>query len=114
MLDRVTPTAGELRWLAAGTIVIAAVAGWRWWQWHAPAPAPHTTTTPARGLQLDVNTAAWYELDALPGLGETLARRIVDHRAANGRFASLEALARVPGISPAKVKALTPFLVTPE
>jgi competence protein ComEA len=114
VLDRVTPTPGELRWLAALTAAIAVTAGVQWWRWRAPAPPVVVAEEPARGLRLDPNTAAWYELDALPGLGETLARRIVDDRAANGRFDSLGALSRVPGISPAKVATLTPYLVAPE
>ena len=114
MVDRVTPTVRELRWLAALAAVIAVTAGVQWWRWRAPAPPISVTTGPAAPLRLDVNTAAWYELDALPGLGETLARRIVDDRTANGRYDSLAALSRVRGISPAKVAALTPYLVTPE
>ncbi len=114
MLNRVTPTPGELRWLAVFAAVIALIAGAQWWRWRAPAPRMAVTHEPARGLRLDVNQADWYELDALPGLGETLARRIVDDRAARGRFHSLDALTRVPGISPAKVAALAPFLVAPE
>jgi competence protein ComEA len=50
---------------------------------------------------LDVNAATVADLDALPGIGPVLAQRIVDHRASNGRFTSVEQLDDVPGIGPA-------------
>ena len=114
MLERVTPTSRELRRLAALTAAIAVIAGVQWWRWSAPAAAPLVSHAPSTGLLLDINTAAWYELDALPGLGETLARRIVADRAAHGPFASPAALSRVPGISDTKAAALAPHLVASE
>lgn len=114
MLDRVTPTPRELRWLAgfaAAVVGIAIVQGARW---RAPAPAMTVVLEPARGLRLDVNTAAWYELDALPGIGETTARKIVAEREAHGRYASLDDLTRVAGLSAKRVQAIAPHLVAPE
>ncbi|MGY1631213.1 ComEA family DNA-binding protein [Geodermatophilus sp. SYSU D01186] len=55
---------------------------------------------PAAG-QVDLNTATAADLDALPGIGPVLAQRIVDHRAQQGRFTSVEQLDDVPGIGPA-------------
>jgi competence protein ComEA len=52
------------------------------------------------GDRIDVNRATADELERLPGIGPALARRIVDHRDANGRFRSLEELETVPGIGP--------------
>jgi len=51
--------------------------------------------------KVDLNTAEAWLLEALPGIGEVLARRIIDHRAENGPFLEIEDLARVDGISPA-------------
>ena len=56
---------------------------------------------PAPAGPLDLNTATVADLDALPGLGQVLAQRIVDHREQHGRFASVEQLDDVPGIGPA-------------
>jgi competence protein ComEA len=48
-------------------------------------------------LDLDVATAS--EIDAIPGVGPTLAKRIVADRMANGAFRELTALQRVRGVS---------------
>ena len=40
----------------------------------------------ADGERIDLNTADASELTLLPGIGETLAQRIVDYRAAQGGF----------------------------
>ncbi len=45
-------------------------------------------------FQLDVNEAQWPEFSVLPGIGETLAKRIVESREADGPFADLEDLQR--------------------
>lgn len=54
---------------------------------------------PALAQPVDINTASPDELEALPGIGPRLAGEIVRERERNGPFASLEDLARVPGIS---------------
>lgn len=58
------------------------------------------------GLPLDVNRATPLELETLPGIGTTLAERIVNHRAAGGPFHSIDELRQVAGIGPAKLEAL--------
>ena len=50
---------------------------------------------------LDVNTATAKQLQSLPGIGPTKAGDIVAYRDANGPFASLADLDKVPGIGPA-------------
>lgn len=59
---------------------------------------------------VDVNRADWPELMQLPGVGETLARRIIEWRATHGPFASEEALGQVPGIGSKTLAALRPHL----
>ena len=58
------------------------------------------------GLPLDINQATEAELDALPGIGAQLAQRIVVERKAHGPFTDLNALQRVPGIGPGKLRLL--------
>jgi competence protein ComEA len=49
---------------------------------------------------VDVNSATAAELATLPGIGDSLAERIVAYREANGAFADLNALDAVEGIGP--------------
>lgn len=55
---------------------------------------------------VDINSADAALLDTLPGVGPSTAAKIVADRAANGRFATVDDLARVPGIGPKKLDSL--------
>ncbi len=55
----------------------------------------------AGGSLVNINTASATELEALPGIGEVIAQRIVDHRTANGSFATVDELMEVSGIGEA-------------
>jgi len=61
-------------------------------------------------FQLDVNQADWPEISVLPEVGETLARRIVESRVADGPFADLDELQRVRGIGPKTLERIRPYL----
>jgi competence protein ComEA len=56
--------------------------------------------------RVDINTAEDWLLEALPGIGEVLARRIIDYRTENGPFLDIEDLAHVDGIGPALIDSL--------
>lgn len=60
--------------------------------------------------RLDVDTAGASALDRLPGIGPSLAARIVADRESRGPFGGVEALARVKGIGPALVERLRPLV----
>jgi competence protein ComEA len=79
----------------------------------APAPAAPGAGGPAPGTggpgasdgsaaaTVDINTADAVALEALPGIGPSIAQAIVEWREANGQFASVDELEDVPGIGPA-------------
>ena len=48
--------------------------------------------------QININIASAAELDTLPGIGPTLAQRIIDYRTTNKHFRSIEDIKRVSGI----------------
>ncbi|OMC30132.1 ComEA family DNA-binding protein [Mycobacterium colombiense] len=71
----------------------------------APTPAPGSVK-PKPGQAVDLNTATVAELDALPGVGPVTAAAIVAWRQSNGRFTSVDQLADVEGIGPARLEKL--------
>jgi competence protein ComEA len=55
---------------------------------------------------VDINTATVDQLEALPGIGPTLAGAIVQERERNGPFRSVADLTRVPGIGDGRLAQL--------
>ncbi|MFD2792699.1 helix-hairpin-helix domain-containing protein [Promicromonospora vindobonensis] len=72
-----------------------------------PGPTPGGGTPPdpgagpATGGTVDINGADAVALEALPGVGPSIAQAIVEWRDTNGPFASVDELEDVPGIGPA-------------
>jgi len=62
------------------------------------------------GKLVNINTASKDELVALPGIGQTLAERIVLFRGNKGKFGSAEDLQKVKGISKKKFEKLKPLV----
>lgn len=81
--------------------------------WGGPSPGSAGTAATGAGapVRVDVNHASAEELDAVPGIGPTLAQRIVAYRRANGPFARVEDLTKVPGIGPKTLEAMKEWLV---
>lgn len=59
---------------------------------------------------IDINAVSWPELTCLPGIGEVLAKRIVDARSQHGPFSRCEDLLHVHGIGRKTVEKMRPFL----
>jgi competence protein ComEA len=62
------------------------------------------------GRGIDPNRATAEELELLPGVGPSLAKRIVAERAAGGPFREARDLRRVKGIGEKTLKRLAPWL----
>ncbi|HVA33893.1 MAG TPA: helix-hairpin-helix domain-containing protein [Candidatus Baltobacteraceae bacterium] len=70
----------------------------------APSPAP---------AAVDVNAAGAPELAAVPGIGRTIAQRIVDMRERDGAFGSLDELLDVAGMTQTRLDRAQPYLQPP-
>lgn len=61
-------------------------------------------------LGFPLNIATTEELELLPGIGPSLARRITNHRTQFGNFKSINELQAVPGIGEKTLQRLQPLL----
>jgi competence ComEA-like helix-hairpin-helix protein len=116
MLDRTS--AGALSAIAAALALVALA--------HVPQRAPAAavpkpthvsaaaTSVAVRalrdGARIDLNRAQPGDLELLPGIGPSLAQRIVDDRKAHGDFTRVDALLRVRGVGPRTLERLRGLL----
>ncbi|WP_190209999.1 ComEA family DNA-binding protein [Kitasatospora indigofera] len=73
-------------------------------------PPPPPATGPTTRSPVSLNRATTEQLDALPGVGPTLAQRILAYREAHGGFRSLDQLRQVSGIGERTYAELKPLL----
>jgi competence protein ComEA len=95
--------------LCAGTILL----GVHWVRingWVARGEPVQVLTADGYFYTLDVNHATWVEWAQLDGIGETLARRIVQDRLDRGPFADIEDVSRVRGIGQKTMDRIRPHL----
>jgi len=84
----------------------------------SPAPSPRAETlgqpaaeTAPDPRPLDLNQASVEQIARLPGMGPALARRIIEERERRGRFDSPEALRQVLGLGPKKLAAVRDLII---
>jgi competence ComEA-like helix-hairpin-helix protein len=65
-----------------------------------------TSALPSTQTRININTASVSELETLPGIGKSLAERIVEHRHKFGPFRRPEHLIIVRGVSDKRFRAL--------
>jgi competence protein ComEA len=76
----------------------------------AAAPAPAKSAA-SEARPVDINTAGSAELESVPGIGKSLAQRILTFREKNGAFGSVDDLLKVQGIGEKSLQRLRPYLV---
>lgn len=59
--------------------------------------------------KIEINTATAEQLRTLPGIGPSKAQAIIDYRASNKRFNSVDDLLQVKGIGPKILEKLRPY-----
>jgi len=64
----------------------------------SPASTSPSSNSDQTSGKININTATQAELESLPGIGPTYAKRIIEYRTANGGFKSIEQMKNVKGI----------------
>ena len=62
--------------------------------------------------KININTADFYTLMTLPGIGETYAQRIIDYRNANGPFQDISDIKNVDGIGEKRYESIKNLITT--
>ncbi len=65
-----------------------------------------SSSTSTSSKKVNINTATQEELDTLPGIGPSIASKIIDYREQNGKFNSIEEIKEVSGIGDAKYEKI--------
>ena len=98
------------------TVLMSVLLLWLTFEWMMAATSRPDPLLLQRGpefqahFRVDVNDSIWVDWMQLEGIGPSLAQRIVADRDINGRFNSIEDVGRVPGIGPASLARLRPWL----
>ena len=76
-----------------------------------PSPQPEKVASTARTTAcLNLNTATVEELKALPGIGDTLAQRIIEYRTQHGNFRRPQEVIIIEGFSEKRYRAIADLI----
>lgn len=73
-------------------------------------PVPVTAEKQVAIPIVNINTASLAELDLLPGIGPVYAQRIIDYRASNGGFKTIEEIKNVKGIGDSTFEKMKSYI----
>jgi competence protein ComEA len=76
-----------------------------------PTPTPYGLSADGK---IDINLADAALLETLPGIGPTIAQRIVEYREMNGPFGAIEEIQKVSGVGPAKFEGIRASIAVDE
>ncbi len=79
-----------------------------------PTPGLENEPPTSSSELIDINTASQAELESLPGIGPTTAKKIMDYRDANGPFVSIEDIVNVSGIGPVTFERIKDLITVGE
>ena len=75
------------------------------------APAPQKAGEAGKtGAVVDLNVATEAQLQDVPGIGPSLAKKIVEFRKENGPFKTVDDLMKIRGIGEKSIERLRPYL----
>lgn len=83
---------------------------------HGRAPARHgrrARATPPPASSVDLNADGAATLAAVPGIGRAVAQRIIEMRAREGNFSSIDELLDVAGMTQARLERARPYIKEP-
>ena len=60
---------------------------------------------------MNINEAKQEELEELPGIGPSIAKKIIEYREQNGKFTSIDELQEVKGIGEAKFENIKEYIM---
>jgi competence ComEA-like helix-hairpin-helix protein len=75
-----------------------------------PPKSPAPARSAVQAALVDLDRATSEEIEALPGIGPALSKRIVAARDSSGAFGQIEALCAVNGVGPALIAKLRPLV----
>lgn len=68
--------------------------------------ASKNTNSDAQNSKININTATQAQLETLPGIGASIATKIINYRKENGKFTCIEDIKKVSGIGDSKYEKI--------
>lgn len=86
------------------------ISRYAWTLYDKPEPLTWNRGEAFNSFRVDINHATWVEWIQLPGIGQTMAERILSNLDHNGPFRNIDDLMRVHGIGPKTLDRIRPWL----